>query len=200
MACSKCRAFPEDKKLSRSIEELKLVLFDAIPCLVDILRPESFCEQQLYPNFISLPSYSLVVIVTKITSPLRGFRADELLSRIHRSSKKVENLARDLQDNLAVETYYDAEIIKETTRNTEVHVKEIKESITAVGKDIRELNVWQEERMDSHMEELKQFCARQIEDALASQNGLFHMLKDVVSGNSMLPMTIEGENSDFFLL
>lgn len=39
MACSKSRNFPSDNNLQSSIHDLKCVLFDAIPRLVDILAP-----------------------------------------------------------------------------------------------------------------------------------------------------------------
>ena len=47
MACSKSRSFPDDLNLHDSIDALKVVLFDAIPLLIEILVPEKFCKLSL---------------------------------------------------------------------------------------------------------------------------------------------------------
>jgi hypothetical protein len=43
MACSKSQSFPEDVSLHDSLDELKVVLFDAIPSLIENLMPGKFC-------------------------------------------------------------------------------------------------------------------------------------------------------------
>ena len=121
--------------------------------------------------------------VAKVTSPFRGFEAEELLSLIERSARQLEAYARNLQESLVVDIYHDTEVIKKTTNNVQVHVKEIHQSISYV----RDMNAQHEERMDSRINELKDFCARQITYALESQNGLYQMLKDVVSGELLRP-------------
>jgi hypothetical protein len=116
--------------------------------------------------------------VTKVTCPFRSFEAEELLSLIQRSARRLEAYTRDLQDSLVVEIYHDTEVIKKTTKNVQEHVKEIHQSIS----DVRNMNAQCGERMDSCINELRDFYARQITYALESQNGLYKMLKDVVSG------------------
>ena len=63
--------------------------------------------------------------VTKVTCPFRGFKAEELLSLIQRSARRLEAYTRDLQDSLVVEIYHDTEVIKRTTNNVQEHIKEI---------------------------------------------------------------------------
>jgi hypothetical protein len=126
-------------------------------------------------------------IVTKVTNPFRGFKAEELLSFIQRIARRLENYAHELQESLVVDIYHDTEVIKKTTNNVQVHVKEIHQSIS----DVWDMSVQHEARMDSRIDELKDFCARQITCALESQNGLYQMLRDVVSGKYHAPVTNE---------
>jgi hypothetical protein len=177
MAFSKSNSFSEDKKLFNLIDDLKVTLYDTIPSLVDALRPQTFCVS--LPSATNLSYLELMrCTVAKVTSPFRGFKAEELLSLIQRCARRLEAYARDLQDSLVVEIYHDTEVIKKTTNNVQVHVKEIHQNIS----DVRDMNAQYGERMDTRIDELKDFCARQISLALESQNGLYQMLKDVVSG------------------
>lgn len=177
MACSKSNSFPEDKNLHNLIDELKVTLFDTIPSLVDALRPQTF-RRFLLPTQIGTRPVLMKCTVAKVTNPFRGFKAGQLLSLIQTSATRLEAYARDLQDSLVVEIYHGTEIIKKNTNKVQVHVEEIHQSIS----DVRDMNAQYGERMDSRIDELKDFCARQITDALESQNGLYQMLKGVVSG------------------
>lgn len=116
--------------------------------------------------------------VSKVTCPFRGFKAEELLLLIQRSARRLEVYTRDLQDSLVVEIYHDTEVIKRTTNNVQEHVKEIHQSIS----DVRDMNAQYGERMESYINELRDSYARQITYAHESQNGLYKMLKEVVSG------------------
>jgi len=58
---------------------------------------------------------------------------------------------------------------------------EIRDGVTAMDQAVRGLdNRFQE--IDSNIVELKGFISERINDALASKNRMFQMLKDVVSG------------------
>jgi hypothetical protein len=96
--------------------------------------------------------------VTKVTSPFRGFKAEELLSLIQRSARRLEAYTRDLQDSLVIEIYHDTEVIKRTTNSVQEHVKEIHQSIS----DVRDVNAQYGERMESYINELRGSYARQI--------------------------------------
>ncbi|RDW60319.1 hypothetical protein BP5796_11925 [Coleophoma crateriformis] len=164
MASSKSKDFPTDKKLHHLLDELKVTLFDAIPNLIDALRPKTF--------------------LAKLTNPFRGFKVEELLPCIQQSAMRLEAHARDLRESLIVEIYHDTEVIRKTSNAVQLRIEEIHKSVSAVGQDFRDMstqNEQHEERMDSRVNDLKEFCAQQIRYALGSQNGLFQMLKDVVS-------------------
>jgi hypothetical protein len=182
MACSKSNSFTEDKKLHNLIDELKVTLFDTIPSLVDALRPQTFRGFLLSTQDGPHPVL-MKCTVAKVTNPFRGFKAEELLSLIQGSARRLEAYARYLQDSLVIEIYHDTEVIKKTTDNVQVHVEEIHQGIS----DVRDMNAQYGERMDSRINELKDFCTRQITYALESQNGLYQMLKDVVSGELSRP-------------
>jgi hypothetical protein len=93
----------------------------------------------------------------------------------------LEAFARNLQDGLIVKNYHATQDVKKTTESTHVQVQEIYEGITAMDQAVRGLDD-QYQRIDSNIVELKDFISEQINDALASKNGMFQMLKDVVSG------------------
>ncbi|RDW84236.1 hypothetical protein BP6252_01826 [Coleophoma cylindrospora] len=163
-ASSKAKDFPNDKKLHHLLDELKVTLFDAIPNLIDALRPKTF--------------------LAKLTNPFRGFKVEELLPCIQQSAMRLEAHARDLRESLIVEIYHDTEVIRKTSNAVQLRIGEIQKSVSAVGQDFRDMYAQyeqHEERMDSRVDDLKEFCAKQIRYALGSQNGLFQMLKDVVS-------------------
>jgi hypothetical protein len=120
-------------------------------------------------------------IVAKVTSLFRGFQVQDILDCIQRKAKGVEVFARNLQDGLAVKNYLATKAIQKTTATTQVQVKEIYEGITAMDQVVRGLDDRCQE-IDSNIIKLKDFISEQINDALASKNGMFQMLKDVVSG------------------
>jgi phage shock protein A len=64
---------------------------------------------------------------------------------------------------------------------TQVQVEEIYEGVSVMDHIVRGLDD-QRQEIDSNIDELKDFISDQINDALASKNGMFQMLKDVVSG------------------
>lgn len=134
----------------------------------------------------------IVNVVAKFIDPFRGFKAEDLLLCIQKSARRLEAYARDLQDRLVVDIYHDTDHIKHTADNVQVQVKEIRQSLSDVHQDVRGISVQCEEIMGSQIEDLKQFCARQIDYALESKNGLFQMLTEFVSGNH-LPLVIRKE-------
>jgi hypothetical protein len=92
----------------------------------------------------------------------------------------VEACGRNLQDGL-IENYLATEEVQKVTTTTQVKVMEIRDGVTAMDQAVRGLdNRFQE--IDSNIVELKDFISEQINDALASKNRMFQMLKDVVSG------------------
>jgi hypothetical protein len=72
MAYSKSQNFPEDLKLHKSIDDLKVTLFDAIPSLLEIFMPGKFCKW--FSSLVKLTSFS----VNKVHSG----QSDQSLSRI----------------------------------------------------------------------------------------------------------------------
>ena len=119
--------------------------------------------------------------VAKVTCVFRGFRVQDILHCIQREAKRLEAFARNLQDGLVVKNYHATQDVKKTTESTHVQIQEISEGITAMNQAVRGLDD-QYQRIDSNIVELKDFISEQINDALASKNGMFQMLKDVVSG------------------
>ncbi|KAN0091876.1 hypothetical protein V8E51_017723 [Hyaloscypha variabilis] len=160
MACSKSQSFPQDLSLHESIDELKVTLFDAIPSLIEVLMPGKF--------------------LTKMTCLFRGFRVQDILDCIQRKARGVEAFARNLQDGLVVKSYLATQEVQKTTTSTHVQVREIYEGVTAMDQAVRGLDNRCQE-IDSNIIELKDFISKQINDALTSKNGMFQMLKDVVS-------------------
>jgi hypothetical protein len=93
----------------------------------------------------------------------------------------VEACGRNLQDGLIEKNYLATEEVQKVTTTTQVQVMEIRDGVTAMDQAVRGLdNRFQE--IDSNIVELKDFISEQINDALASKNVMFQMLKDVVSG------------------
>lgn len=119
--------------------------------------------------------------MAKVTSLFRGFRIQEILDCIQRKSQAVENYARTLQDGLTVENYLIAKAVHKTTEKTQQHVEGIHQNLTAMDQVVRGIDD-RCQKFDSNFVDLKEFIAAQINDALASKNGMFQMLKDVVSG------------------
>jgi hypothetical protein len=186
-ACNKSKQFPDDKKLHDLLDELKVTLFDTIPNLVDLLRPKTLCKSQR-----SEPERTYTTLIkdtmTKITNPFRGLKVEELLSCVQKRARLLEAHARELRDSLIFEIYHDTEAIKKTNNNVQMRVEEIHKSVSAVGQDVHGISAQyekHEKRLGSRIDELQEFWAEQIHDALESQNGLFQMLKDVVYGENM---------------
>ena len=128
--------------------------------------------------------------MTKVFVPFKGFKVDELLSYVQRSARRLEAHAQVLKDDLIVKIYHGTESVKETSNDVQVRVKEIHRSVSAVGQNVRNISAryeQHEERIGSRIDELKDFWEQQIQDALASQNGLFQMLRDVVNGELPCP-------------
>ena len=130
--------------------------------------------------------------MTKITNPFRGLKVDELLSCVQKSARLLEAHARELRDSLIFEIYHDTEAIKNTNNNVQMRVEDIHKTVSAVGQDVHGISAQyekHEKRLGSRIDELKEYWAEQIHDALESQNGLFQMLKDVVYGEKPVPIT-----------
>jgi hypothetical protein len=124
--------------------------------------------------------------VAKMTCLFRGFRVQDILDCIQRKARGVEAFARNLQDGLVVKSYLATQEVQKTTTSTHVQVREIYEGVTAMDQAVRGLDNRCQE-IDSNIIELKDFISEQINDALASKNGMFQMLKDVVSGKVASP-------------
>lgn len=106
----------------------------------------------------------------------------------------MEACGRNLQDGLIEKNYLATKEVQKVTTATQVQVTEIREGVTAMDQAVRGLdNRFQE--IDSNIVELKDFISEQINDALASKNGMFQMLKDVVSGKVTIPVTESGAHS-----
>jgi hypothetical protein len=124
--------------------------------------------------------------VAKVTSLFRGFQVQDILDCIKRKARGVELFARNLQDELIVKNYLATQSVQKVTATTQLKVEEIYEGVLAMDKVVRGLNDrWQ--GIDSNIVELKDFISEQINDALASKNGMFQMLKDVVSSKLAHP-------------
>ena len=124
--------------------------------------------------------------VSKVTSLFRGFRVQDILDCIQRKARGVEGFARNLQDGLVVKNYLATKAVQKTTATTQVRAEEIYEGVSGMDQAVRGLDDRCQE-IDSHIVELKDFISEQINDALASKNGMFQMLKEVVSGKQARP-------------
>jgi hypothetical protein len=93
----------------------------------------------------------------------------------------VEVFARILQDRLAVKNYLTTSAVHKVTATTQLQVEEIYQGMSAMDQVVRGIDGRCQE-VNSNIAELKDFISEQIKDALASKNGMFQMLKDVVSG------------------
>jgi hypothetical protein len=107
------------------------------------------------------------ILVAKVTSLFRGFQVQDILNCIQRKARGVEAYAKTLEDGFVVKNYLVTKEVQKTTATTQVQVDEIHGRCQEIG---------------SNIVELKGFITEQINDALASKNGMFQMLKDVVSG------------------
>jgi methyl-accepting chemotaxis protein len=122
-----------------------------------------------------------------MTCLFRGFRVQDILNCIQRKAGAVETCARKLQDEVVVKNYLTTREVQKATATTQVKVDEIYEGVTAMNNAVRGLDSRYQE-IDSNIVELKDFISEQISDALASKNGMFQMLKDVVSGMIHRPL------------
>ena len=130
--------------------------------------------------------------VAKVTCLFRGLRVPDILDCIQRTALGVKDCARNLRDNLIVKNYFATTEVQKTTASTYVRVGEIYEGVTVMDQAVRGLNN-RCQQIDSDIVELKDFISEQIKDALASKNGLFQMLKDVVSGKQSSCMPIDSD-------
>jgi hypothetical protein len=124
--------------------------------------------------------------VAKVTSLFRGFRVQDILDCIQRKVRGVEVFARNLQDGLVVKNYLATTEVQKMTATTQVQVEKIYGGVSAMDQVVRGLDDRCQE-IDSNIVELKDFISEQINDALASKNGMFQMLKDFVSGKVTHP-------------
>jgi len=98
----------------------------------------------------------------------------------------VEVYARNLQDGLVIKNYLATKDVQKMTATAQVKVEEIYEGVSAIDQVVRGMDNRCQE-IDSNIVELKDFISKQINDALATKNGMFQMLKDVVSGKVARP-------------
>lgn len=128
-------------------------------------------------------AHALLIMYTaaKVTSLFRGFLVQDILDCIKRRARAVEVFAKNLQDRLVVKNYLVTNAIHSVAATTQMQVEEIYQGVSAMDQVVRGMDSRCQET-NSNIVELKDFISEQIKDALASKNGMFQMLKDVVSG------------------
>lgn len=131
-------------------------------------------------------SFTLGTLLTfqlekKLTGPFKGFRAQELLSFVAVSVKRVESRARLLSDEIVLDKMDD---ISMTT--TEIHstTLETVSRVESLHQGVRDLT-GQYDGIDSRILELarcQSTMQQLLQNALGSQSGMLQMLQDVFSG------------------
>jgi hypothetical protein len=119
--------------------------------------------------------------VVKVTNLIRGFQVQDVLDRIQRKARTVETFAGIVQDGLAVKNHLTTQVIEKVTTKTQVEVEEIHGDVSSIRQVVHGLDD-KCAKLDSNIVGLRSLISEQINDALASKNGMFQMLKDVVSG------------------
>ncbi len=135
-----------------------------------------------------------IYIGAKIARAFRSIDGEELLSSIRSKCKKIETRARNLQGDVIFDIHRHTESIHEISKTTngmvgeiDVQYKEIVGMSQTTQEQIGKIDD-QYKDIDNRIFQLQRTVDQQLNDAIHSQNTMFQMLKEVVSGKLNHPI------------